>query len=707
VAFDQQNLSIKRALPTWFSDQAFFEPINKFSHAFITDAIKKLFGELGVYQPWQVWKNIAHHYNWQRTFDQNDKLLSIINLGYTPQAGYDDLKTSLGATGDGAKIIKVALPLTQRPVHARIRIILKPGIETKENINFIEISNADQTVKIKDIKSFDEILYETDGNVLRINDESRDSQLEGSIKKIYSTAILDLLRKPNLGLEDRNAENFITITSSGEKIDFNLNVELIRPTYIVDQNIRLWSIAALPLKKVELYGYFCHQFNNNHGWKLLDTKTYDEEDRVIFDRYTTQYDTEIFFIKVWYHSLEDPIAIGFPQEEFSPNPIFKTNTILDYWGKFYGLSRQYYKDDISEDNEINTKAARYYNYNIEQDKWYEDRLSNEYRINEFEKDGIWIKDSAGVNLALVKSRTPYIEDLQMYTESTPKQSGEMIKELVPSAAVQHGEFSSWIEVGNLKNLQKVKRTYTIMEPFKPEYYETKKNRSNLITMNFDLSDIPDYTELTNFGFQIDLGPSLSGMSIQFDERCNVKIPYLNDEGELYWKVLPLNYLPSFEPTDRIYEILSTDFEKTTTPINLALLKKEGMEFNLGFTNTHEHLEGEMNLYGVRFNIAYKMSKKEITLDTELDHRIIRQDRDGAKLTIKIENTGKIPIIDEKIFIFSPNLNMSKSEIDLNLDLKEKFEETIDISSDVSGFFDIYVFVVGATAVEQFVVLRDE
>ena len=700
MPFKLKNYSIKRGLPTWFADNAFFDPINDYTAKFIPDSIKALLGKLGLIQPWQVWKNIPHFYTWTRAFTPYDEGLSLITDGTTPSTAIER-KTTFGKSGSGNKKLKVSLPLTQRPAHARFIIKLKPSIHTVEKIDYIEIKNAGQKIRINDLNNYDEILYETKDNVIRINDESEDDHLEGSISMIYPVPKNNNFN--GLDLENRNAENFVTITSSGESVNFELTIELIQPTYVVDQNVRLWTVSALPLAKCELYGYFCHEFNNNHGWRLLETKKYSIEDRVVYDRFTTQYDCEIFFIKTYYHGLDEPIVVGFPQEENAPNPIFETNKNLDYWGQVYSMPRQKYKEDISDEEEPFTKAAKYYKYAIEQDYWYEQRIANEYKNNEFAVDGVWIKDTKYDNLAMVTIIDPYIDNLYMYTESKPKVTGNTTIDLLPSKITESGIFTSWLDVKNLKSADGNKRTYVVMEPATKFNLETKTNKSNLLSIDFDLNDIPDYTEFVDFGLTLDMNSSISGFNIELEGSINV--PYLDNNDNIYWQSLPLNYKPWLATIRDKHEILSNDFEKTNTPINLALIKEYGITLNLAFTNLHEKVDGEITLHALKLHITYKTSKKEVALSTSLTKKIIKKDEDSTELQISVKNIGKVPIINEKIFIFSSNLELSKTEILINLDLNEVFEETITINVDKSGYYDIYVFALNKKSMEQLIVLR--
>lgn len=707
MVFEPENFSIKKGLPTFFADNAFFDPINDYTQNFIPDSIKKLLSKLGVIQPWQVWKNIPEFYNWIRQFEENDERLFIINEGYIPGSEYEN-KLHFGIANNNDPImVEASVPLTQRPCNAVLNIKLKPTVQTKKTIEYIQIENAGQKIIISNLNNYDEISYDTESNALRINGEFASDQLSGSIYKIYSTPIIDLNKSEanSLSIDNRNAENKILIHSSGEEIDFDLSIELKQPTYIIDQNIQLWSVSALPLTKVELYGYYCNTFNNNHGWKLLETKHYKESDRVTYDRFTTQYDVEIFFIKTYYAGLDNPVVTGFPQEENAPNPVFETNKTLDYWGSIYGLPRQNYRDDITEDEEPLTRPAKYYNYNKEQDYWYQQRLSNEYRINESNEDGIWLKDSDNQNIGIMKCIDPYIEDLHIYTESNQTSNGEITKQIKINDITETGNYKEWINIENLQSQQKDKKAQIIMNPDNSDSLENNMNKSNLLTFILDFTDVPDYVELTGFNIFMNLLSSLSGINIEFDERSGIRVPYLDSNNELYWKLIPLNYLPDLDAVEKDYDISDSNFEKTSTPINLMLLKKYGAELHLGFTNYHIALDGEIDIYNFKFNIQYKTSKRDVNIETYLNKNISRDIDDIINLHIKIHNVGEIPVIDGNIFIFSPNLTLSESIVPINLGINEYSEHDISVSSIDSGNFEILILAVGKESREQFIALR--
>lgn len=671
MVFDNRNLKINRGLPTWFNDNVFFAPIEKYSQEFTLDAIDKLFEPLGVIQPIQLWKNLPNDYNWVHVFKNGDERLDSF------------LKFN------GNNKVNISLPLTQRPLDFKITIKFKPLPETPTDIGYIKLSNNNSEMKISGIKNFDEIEYNSRTKEVKVLNRSEYLEVDNFIEKIFPTAINEV---DNYDLFNRNAENILTLSSSGEEIEFDLVVELFEPVYIIDQNIRLWSISALPIKKVEVFGFFIHEFNTNQGWKMIFEKEYSLRERVVYDRFSMQYDTEIFYIKVYYHGLDYPILKGFPQEVDSPNAIFNINKNIDKWGEIYGLKRQYYREDINDESKT---FPPYYLYPVEQDYWYEKRLINEYRWNEDNIDGVFVKDTNNENIAIIKAIDPYVEDLWVFTETIPHKPSQITTTIDPSFIDQNGRYTPFIDNDGRKTV--------FMEPLTSKSFQDEKNKSNQMVIGFDLSDIPDYTELHSFEFQIDIQSSLADQNIIFDERSNIRVPIRVNE-DILWLTLEQNYQPNLKTYRTKYTIYDYEFKDPEHKINLSTLRDNGLELNIGFTNLHSDLIGEINIHDIKLILSYNISKKQVKLSSSIKNKIITNT--STELLLKISNTGEIPIYQEKIYIICPGLSVVFTDM-IDIAIGETVNIPVEIIGNSNGYYDLSVFFLDQKNKHQIIVLKEE
>ena len=424
-AFDQENYEIRSRLPEWWKDDLFLEVINNYSAKIITDILKDFFPYLGVMQPWQLWKTLPEEENWEH------------NYGHSTDGKITDkwldgrLKLNYGES------FNAYVPNTKRNCNAIINITLhSTDSENKfhnQKIEKLILSNANQTITIRDIDITSTIQINTEEGVVLIDgaeDNSRVlsdgiyyNKVQGSFENIKSEPLntdqmYDLQPHEENKITKINVQAFTLKNGQEGSCRIEFSIKLLRPVYVVEQNIRVWSPSAFPLKNIKLYGYFCHEHNFNEGWMYLYERGYALEDRVVYDRITREYDCEIFYMTVEYYGIPVPITIGFPQSEYHENPVFETNKALDYWGKIFNLKRRHYNDNISEKDERKT-FPKYYLYPIEQDYWYEQRMINEYRDTNSLINGGFLQDTDGNNLAHINIIDPYTKDIYIYSETIP------------------------------------------------------------------------------------------------------------------------------------------------------------------------------------------------------------------------------------------------------------------------------------------------
>src|SRR5574344_471886 len=319
MAFSPLNYDIDEKMPEWWRNDPFLEVTNKYAMEIIRDTLGLLLPQLSPEQPWQVWKTLPEEYNWEHTYQDYEDLLGT----------RADSKYCSGTLGLGTnKIIGAKMPNTKRPCDAIIDIDVGPIIQNSEynkssynTIKELVLVNKNQKLIISDINTNTKIRINTKDQTVTINGVTNTQKINGGIKKIYATP---REKSDDLKLLDENKKTeLILYTTYGEPCELQLSVKLLHPVYVTEQNIKIHSVSMFPIKSVQLYGYFCHEFNNKNGWVYLFNKTYAKEENIVHDRITKQFDCEIFYIKIQYYGIALPITIGFPQEELAANSVFQ------------------------------------------------------------------------------------------------------------------------------------------------------------------------------------------------------------------------------------------------------------------------------------------------------------------------------------------------------------------------------------------------
>lgn len=669
MVFDSENYDINSKLMEWWRQDLLLEPINRYSQDLIKKLIGSLLSSFGVVQPFHVWKTLPTEYNWLHTYTSYDQRLKTEEEGLSPLTLNKDTP------------IRAYVPNTKRNCHALIQLQLTGGNQDIEKpIEKLTIKNQNQTLVIKNITTMTDIKISTkDGSIL-IDGAERNDLVYGKINKIYPQP-----NNPNfdkVDIYDENKQTYISIEST-ETTNFKLKIKLLNPIYVTEQNMRIHTVSAFPIEFVKLYGLYCNEFNNKEEWKFLWEKQYSEDDRVVFDRITKQFDCETFYMQVKLHGIGVPFVIGFPQQEFSTNPAFQTNKFLDKWGKILSLPRRYYKTKIPEDEEYRTYPP-YYLYDIEQDYYYEQRLVNEYRYNDDAINSALIKDSDFNNVGILKCINPYSDDIFVYTETIKNTTDDEYQTnpiLPDSDVMQINEGVEWENPSELC-FESTSSTEISLSPKSSKSFNPKQYQAKVLRLNFkDIPDLPKDIEIKGIELQLNGLTNIHSDSLYLDDRTQMLLPtiYTKENGEVFKTIDPVQIntdIQNWEKGKSIYKIGGP-----TNLFGLDKIKREqiinGLTFDIGITNNNEFIKAEMALYSVKLIIYYKRMKDDYDIDVKLSSsNIILDDPDkqDIKLLIDLKNTGEIPIQNKMLYIaHATGIDVTKTRFPpINLDIEENF-----------------------------------
>lgn len=701
AAFEVNNLEINSKLPEWWKNDTFLEPLNRYTQALIIGLVGDLLNNLGVAQPFNVWKWLPEEYNWVHNYYSSDSYLEGRDATLKPDF-----------------VTHAIIPNTKRRCDAIITLSLTGNNHSpmdehgefdkhyRENVD-ITIKNGMQQVVIKNISNLSTIEIFTESNEILIDGVLNNDLIEGSLGKIqpiiknptYQESYIDEdgnTQYQHIDISDENKVTRLELSASKE-VNFDLKVELIRPVYVTEQHMRLATVSAFPLEWVKLYGFYCHEFNDREGYQLLWTKNYDTDDRIVYDKIATQFDCERFYIQVKLYGIGIPLQFGFPQQQLSENPAFAINTKLDDWGKIFGLPRRTYRNDISEDEEYNT-FPQYYNYNIEQDYWYEERMINEYRYNDDATSGLFIKDSDLNNVALLESISPNINDVWVFTETiTPttdihRQTGEIypckvteIDDLgvaweVPQALKKKTYISQLME------LQPQNDTALNDYSYKTKSLRLRYNLRDLnIPKNIEITGVHlrFYAETDMHSAKLRLDPLRSRMLLTSIHRPDAdtifstenEIDITNDietwdKGKKTYHVGGKNDLFNLDKIDR--EQLFKKFDNNSEEIETGYL-----DFIIAFENISDAIVAKLLLHTVTLEIYYKLYQDDFNINMKLSDKdiVLSQDEHTFNIEVNVENVGQTEIENKQIFIAtSPELQIldNKDSFDFSLDIGESF-----------------------------------
>lgn len=700
TSFDVNNYLINERLPEWYKNDTFLTPLNAYTQNLIIDMIASLLNNLGVVQPFNVWKWLPEEYNWTHNYFSSDEYLEGRDATLKPDF-----------------ITHAIVPNTKRNCNAIIKLELTGNNHTtynehgefdkdhQENVT-ITIRNAYQELIIKDVNNLSTIEIFTENNDVLINGVENYDLVEGRIDNIQPIPKYNNYKEPyvdedgqtqykHIDISDENKITRLELTSDKE-VNFNLSVELIKPVYVTEQHIRLSSVSAFPLDWVKLFGFYCHDFNDQEGYRLLWEKKYKADDRVVYDRITKQFDCERFYIQIKLHGIGAPISYGFPQQELASNAAFAINNKLDKWGKIYGLPRRVYRDNIKEEEEADT-FPQYYNYPIEQDYWYEERMVNEYRYNNDAVDGFFIKDTDLNNVVLLESVSPNINDVWIFTETIVPETDitRQTGEIYPCKVIEQKDHGvPWHFPQSLKKKTLISDPITL----KPNDGTTLGDFSyttQSLKLRYNLRDleIPKNIEITGIQLKFYAETDMHSNKLALDplrSKMLLNKIYPRDNGDKFSTEEKIDIavdIQSWKKGQKQYKLGGEDFLFNQEITREQLFKKfddEGeetetgyLDFIIAFINNHDALETKLLLHTVTLEIFYKLYQDEFSLDMKLSDREIVLSRNEQEITLKIhvENTGQTEIEHKKIFIaIPPELEIvdDKNEFDFDLNIGESF-----------------------------------
>lgn len=717
--FDSFNYEIERRMPEWWKGFGLLEPVNKYVQEIIVSILEDLLTNTGVAQPINCWLTIPEEYHWFHHYQELDSNLIYINNGEIIE---NPVNTILG--GDNDKIIAL-LPNTKRKCHAKIRLKLTGYSEDSDikdsNIESLIIKNANQIIEIQDISKTSLIEISTENHEILIDGKPSTNLTTGFFDKIQPTIKYDdylipyidkegNLQKKEMDLEYENKQTTIELQSS-DPVNFDLQIQLYKPTYVTEQNIRIATVSAFPIEWVRLYGYFCHPFNKKEGYKFLWEKKYSLESRTVYDKIAKQYDCERFYIQVKFHGIGIPISKGFPQEEYANDTRFQINEKLDKWGKIFGLPRRYYKENITEDEEPFT-FPKYYPYPIEQDYWYEERMVNEYRFDDEHFDSYFVKDSDLNNIAELRCIYPFMNDIWVYTE-TINPDIDITHESEPIRYSSLEEISDTEGVSwNIPNNIEFSNDFITLEPFNDETIKTNlypyKTKGLKVTFN-----------LHNFDKEAPKDIKIKGMELKFESETGIHSEYLM-LSEISQILLPV--FSKNDPEPIIEPIYINDktksWKKGSTEYIIGgetnlfgqeeitrdqLVINHELSFIIGFINENDFVETYLKLKNIELKIYYEIIKDDYSIDMKLNQKefLLSKEETNIIASITITNNGKKKIIDKEAFlVYSPelelknNFNSFKFDIDINEDpIKIDFElQPKEIDGIIkTGYYDIILF----------------
>lgn len=717
--FDSFNYEIERRMPEWWKGFGLLEPVNKYVQEIIVSILEDLLTNTGVAQPINCWLTIPEEYHWFHHYQELDSNLIYINNGEIIE---NPVNTILG--GDNDKIIAL-LPNTKRKCHAKIRLKLTGYSEDSDikdsNIESLIIKNANQIIEIQNISKTSLIEISTENHEILIDGKPSTNLTTGFFDKIQPTIKYDdylipyideegNLQKKEMDLEYENKQTTIELQSS-DPVNFDLQIQLYKPTYVTEQNIRIATVSAFPIEWVRLYGYFCHPFNKKEGYKFLWEKKYSLESRTVYDKIAKQYDCERFYIQVKFHGIGIPISKGFPQEEYANDVRFQINEKLDKWGKIFGLPRRHYKKNITEDEEPFT-FPKYYPYPIEQDYWYEERMVNEYRFDDEHFDSYFVKDSDLNNIAELRCIYPFMNDIWVYTE-TINPDIDITHESEPIRYSSLEEISDTEGVSwNIPNNIEFNNDFITLEPFNDETiktnlypYKTKGLKVTFNLHNFD-KEAPKDIKIRGMELKFESETGIHSEYLMLSEISQILLPvfskndpepiiepiYINDKTKS-WKKGSTEYIIGGETNLFGQEEITRD----------QLVINHELSFIIGFINENDFVETYLKLKNIELKIYYEIIKDDYSIDMKLNQKefLLSKEETNIIASITITNNGKKKIIDKEAFlVYSPelelknNFNSFKFDIDINEDpIKIDFElQPKEIDGIIkTGYYDIILF----------------
>lgn len=509
-------------------------------------------------------------------------------------------------------------------------------------------------------------------------------------------------------------------TSAETDVSFDVEMKLNKPVFKLEQNIKLASIKEAPIEEVRLYAYYDFPFNKQiNGWRYVYRKTYSKYSKTTFDMITKSFYTKKFYVEVKFTILNRPITIGFPQTiNTDYNDEFYINTSLDKWGNIFGLPRREYKDGINEiipQCDYPKTYPPYYPYEVEQDYWYEKRLMHEYVWNINNIDVALIKDSNQEPIMSLTSIDPYVEDLTIFTNSTPPTEEEyqtQKQNFIPSYIAQNTSSVKYSQApfDNIENLLEDDDTFAsvILEPKTNVYITTQAYKTQELELFYELKDLPENIYIKGIEFQIENECSDNSSRKYNDIRTRIEVGPYSEKSSTYSveESHPLNEQKIYTMTKNHFSFGGENekygFANTINNTNdlRNYLATNGLHLIFSLENDDLDLETYINIYNIKLIIHYQKKKEEIQLNTSINYINDFEHGKVANLLIDIKNIGEKNVDSNINIIPTKDLIVSSERLPVNLNIGDSMSTSILVSTinnaetntyDIkNGIYDILV-----------------
>lgn len=545
----------------------------------------------------------------------------------------------------------------------------------------------------------------------------------------------DLLEKEiviykDIDISDPNEKTEL-ILSSSRTVSFDLQVKLKKPTYTTEQNIKIATVSAFPLEWVRLYGYYCHPFNKQEGYRFLWEKEYTEESRTTYDRISKQFDCERFYIQVKFFGIGTPLVKGFPQKEFDSQRAFQPNPNLDKWGKIFGLPRRIYRNDITEDEEPYT-FPKYYKYPIEQDYWYEKRMINEYTMQDEAVNSLCLQDSDLNNIIALDCIYPYADDIWVYAETiNPKSNLSHEGVIETPCAITEDTKSLGVSWGeeqlSIANPLEIKLSPLNLETQKENKFLFKSKKLNLsFCLDPIESEIPKDIKIKGIELKIKSHVDTQTPGIHLSSESTFSLPYIkykNNDILTTIEKININQPADILLKEKGYYIIGGENslfgEKEITRDQLFYGNNGKLDFELVFVNNNSFVESTLFLKDIQLCLHYEIIQQNYDFDIEFDKKTINLSKldSSVNLTIKLENLSPTKISNKEVFVIIPpelylpneynsfkfNLDVNEPPINIEVPIAPK-----EINGNIkTGFYDILVICEDKVIKDEITIIRGE
>lgn len=534
----------------------------------------------------------------------------------------------------------------------------------------------------------------------------------------------------DIDISDPNSKTELVLSSS-RTVSFDLQVKLLKPTYTTEQNIQIATVSAFPLEWVRLYGYYCHPFNKEEGYRFLWEKEYTEESRTTFDRISKQFDCERFYIQVKFFGIGIPLAKGFPQREFDSQRSFQPNPNLDKWGKIFGLPRRIYRNDITEDDEPYT-FPKYYKYPIEQDYWYEKRMINEYSMQDEAINSLFLQDSDLNNIIALDCIYPYMDDIWVYAETINPQSNLSHEALIETPCKIKEDTKT---LGSSWGKEQLSLSSPLINKLSPYNLETQKENkflfnSKKLKLSFCLdpieNEIPKDIKIKGIELKLKTHIDTQTPGIHLSSESNVSIPYIkykNNDILTSIEKIKINQPSDILLSEKGYYIIggknSLFGEKEITRDQLFYGNDGKLDFELIFTNNNAFVESTLFIKDIQLYLHYEIIQQNYDFNIEFDKKTINLSKldSFVNLKIKLENLSPTKISNKEVFVVIPpelyfpneynsfkfNLDVNEPPINIEVPIAPK-----EINGEIkTGLYDILVICEDKVIKDEITIIRGE